>query len=651
METPRRELHPLVSLDYRVRVPAMFIVGLVLLSYFWDYPRSFWLWTAIGFTALVWPHLLYVAARLSPDGRNAERRNLLFDSFLLGCWAGGMSFCPLPSMMMVTAIVAACFSIGGGQFAVWAAGAVTAGMLAVGAFVGFRVDTEVSTATTILSVLGTFSFTSIFGYQSYVQTRRVLGAKKELAAQNQRIQEQYAVIETALQTTLEANEAAKQASQAKSAFLANMSHELRTPLNAILGYSEMLAEDAAAAGHADIVPDLKKIQTAGKHLLGLINDVLDLSKIEAGKMRLYLETFEVRTVVDEAAVTARTLVEKNGSRLEVHCPADIGSIREDVTKVRQVLLNLLSNAAKFTRDGLVTLDVRREFGAAGNWVFFRVTDTGIGMTPEQTARLFEAFGQADAGTTKKYGGTGLGLSITRKLCHLMGGEIEVESQQGRGTTFTVRLPGEIENFDGDATSVRVSTLPGVRIPAGVAAGGASTAPSRERPLVLVIDADPAAGDLMARLGGREGFDVAVARSGAEGLRLASERKPELITLDVSLPDMDGFQALADLRGDAALGRTPVVVVSCVDDRDRGLSLGATDYFVKPIDLERMAAILASRRARGGGLGGPCPAYSSSRTTSSPATCSRAGSRNAATRSRPPATARRASRRRARTSPI
>src|SRR5512134_867836 len=199
MERPRREIHPLVSLDYRVRVPAMFIVGLVLLSYFWNYPKSVWLWTAIAFTALVWPQLLYVAARLSPDGRIAERRNLLFDSFLLGCWAAGMSFCPLPSMMMVTAILAACLSIGGVRLAVGAAGAVSAGMLFVGAFLGFHVDTETSVATTILSVLGTFSFTSIFGYQSHVQTRRVLGAKKELAAKNERIQEQYAVIESALQ--------------------------------------------------------------------------------------------------------------------------------------------------------------------------------------------------------------------------------------------------------------------------------------------------------------------------------------------------------------------------------------------------------------------------------------------------------------------
>jgi signal transduction histidine kinase len=218
MEKPGHVVHPLVSLDYRVRVPAMAMVGLLLLSYYWDTPKGFWLWTAIVFTGLIWSQLAYAAARVSPDTKAAEMRNLLFDAFILGCWTA-----------------AACLSVGGVRFALWAAGALCAGMVFVGTFLGFHVDTEASVATTIISVLGTFSFTSIFAYQSYVQTRRVLRAKKELAAQNQRIQEQYTVIEGALQSALEANETAKRANQAKSAFLANMSHELRTPLNAILG--------------------------------------------------------------------------------------------------------------------------------------------------------------------------------------------------------------------------------------------------------------------------------------------------------------------------------------------------------------------------------------------------------------------------------
>jgi signal transduction histidine kinase/ActR/RegA family two-component response regulator len=590
MTKPGRKLHPLVFLDYWVRIPAMMIIGLVVASYFWTYPKSFWLWLAIGFTGLVWPHLLYVAARLSPDSRAAELRNLLFDSFIIGCWTAAMSFCPMPAMMMVTGIVAACLSIGGIAFAIRAVGTVTAGILFVGAFTGFHVNTDASALTTILSVLGTFSFTSIFAYQSHVQSGRVRGAKKELAAQNERIQEQYTVIEQSLQSALEANEVARQASQAKSIFLANMSHELRTPLNAILGYSEMLAEDAEAEGRTEIVPDLKKIQTAGKHLLGLINGVLDLSKIEAGKMRLYLETFEVSSVVEEAAVTVRPLVEQKGNRFEVHCPDDIGSIREDVTKVRQVLLNLLSNAGKFTENGVVSLDVRREAGPAGNWVLFRVHDTGVGMTPEQVGRLFEAFVQADAGTMKKYGGTGLGLAITRKLCRLMGGDIEVESSPGRGSTFTVRLPGEIENFDGDATSIHLTGRAAARLREAARAAERAT-----NPLLLVIDDDPSVRDLMERICARQGFRVLTA-NGNDGLRLAREQRPDLITLEIQMPGADGWEVLRALRADPALARTPVVVITIVDDRDRGLSLGATEYLVKPIDHEKLVSVLQSCRA-------------------------------------------------------
>src|SRR5512135_39269 len=418
MEAKPRAVHPLVFFDYRVRVPAMLIVGLVVASYFQSRPTTLWLWTAIAFTGLAWPHLALLAARLSPDTRAAELRNLLFDSLIIGAWTAAMRFSPMPGMMMITAIVAACLSIGGIPLAIRAGGAIALGILFVGAFLGFVVDTQASVVTMILAGLGTFSFTAIFGYMSHVQTRLLRNAKKELADQKKRIEEQYVLTERALQSALEANEEARRATQAKSAFLANMSHELRTPLNAILGYSEMLAEDARASGHDDLAPDLEKIQTAGRHLLGLINGVLDLSKIEAGKMRLHLETFDVAGVVEEAVVTARPVVEKNGNRFEVDYPPDIGSIREDATKMRQVLLNLLSNAGKFTQNGRVRLEVRREIGPAGNWVFFRVSDTGIGMTEEQVGRLFQAFEQADAGTTRKYGGTGLGLAITQKLCRL-----------------------------------------------------------------------------------------------------------------------------------------------------------------------------------------------------------------------------------------
>jgi PAS domain S-box-containing protein len=238
--------------------------------------------------------------------------------------------------------------------------------------------------------------------------------------------------------------AAEAASRAKSAFLANMSHELRTPLTAIIGYSELIQEEAEDRGYTDFAPDLEKIQTAGRHLLAIISDVLDLSKIEADRMELYLETFGILSLIHDVAITAQPLVEENGNTLEVHCADDLGVMHADQTKVRQVLFNLLSNAAKFTEGGVITLAVTRE---SGEWIRFCVTDTGIGMTHEQTQGLFEAFAQADVSTTREYGGTGLGLTISQRFCQLMGGEISVESEIGRGSTFTVRLPAEVVERD------------------------------------------------------------------------------------------------------------------------------------------------------------------------------------------------------------
>jgi PAS domain S-box-containing protein len=243
----------------------------------------------------------------------------------------------------------------------------------------------------------------------------------------------------------EAVHKAEAASRAKSAFLANMSHELRTPLNAIIGYSEILVEEAVEEGWQTIVPDIKKILTAGQHLLSLINDILDLSKIEAGRMDLYLETFDLPALVDDVVTTVRPLVEKNRNRLEVLCPKDIGSIYADLTKVRQILFNLISNALKFTEEGIVQLRVTRDRVNNNDWVSLYVSDTGIGISPEQQDRLFEAFIQGDNSTTRKYGGTGLGLAISRRFCQMMGGDIRVESQEGVGSTFTVHLKADMEN--------------------------------------------------------------------------------------------------------------------------------------------------------------------------------------------------------------
>ncbi|HVU24672.1 MAG TPA: response regulator [Opitutus sp.] len=381
-----------------------------------------------------------------------------------------------------------------------------------------------------------------------------------------------------------AREAAEEANRTKSAFLANMSHELRTPMNAIIGYSEMLVEEAEDLGQDSFVPDLKKIHAAGKHLLGLINDVLDLSKIEAGKMTLYLEDFAVPAMVAEVAATIQPLIEKNGNELAVECPADLPPMRADVTKVRQMLFNLLSNAAKFTERGRITLTVAATGPEDAGTVEFHVADTGIGMTPEQLQKLFQAFVQADASTTRKYGGTGLGLAISRKFCVMMGGDITVASEPGKGTTFTATIPRRVrEEGGGTRTPFPAAAPPLVAPVAG--------AKESSGPLILVVDDDPAVLDLLSRDLTREGYRVRTAANGRDALALARELKPRLITLDVMMPSMDGWSVLAALKADGGTHHIPVVMVSIVDDKQLGFALGAADYLTKPVDRDRLASIL------------------------------------------------------------
>jgi signal transduction histidine kinase/CheY-like chemotaxis protein len=384
-----------------------------------------------------------------------------------------------------------------------------------------------------------------------------------------------------------AKEGAEQANRTKSAFLANMSHELRTPLNAIIGYSEMLQEEAEDSGNTEAVPDLRKIHGAGKHLLALINDILDLSKIEAGKMELFLETFEVRHLVDEVRSTIHPMIEKNGNVLELDCPPDVGGMHADVTRVRQILLNLLSNASKFTEGGTVRLQVRREEAGDGDTVVFRVTDTGIGMTEEQLGKLFQAFSQADASTSRKYGGTGLGLVICRRFAQMMGGDVSVESTPGEGSVFTVRLPARVTRPVKEATIVPTTAAAlglGFTPPAAaVDPGGPS------KGTVLVIDDDPSACELMVRSLSKEGFRVLTATEGVDGLRVAREAHPHVITLDVLMPGMDGWSVLRELKADPKLSAIPVIMITMADDRSTGYALGASDYLTKPIDRERLAA--------------------------------------------------------------
>ena len=374
------------------------------------------------------------------------------------------------------------------------------------------------------------------------------------------------------------------ASQLKSQFLANMSHELRTPLNAIIGVTEMLHEDARDLQRDSEIEPLERVLRAARHLLALINDILDLSKIEAGRMELHIESFAIAPLVADVVTTLDTLALKNRNRVVVDCAADIGIMRGDQTRIRQALLNLASNATKFTENGTVTIRARRTAEDARPWVTMAVSDTGIGMTSDQMARLFQEFVQADASTTRKYGGTGLGLAISRRFCQMMGGDITVESEPGRGSTFTLRLPAGDATYAAPAAPQDAATAPAATATATAQVSSAT---------ILVVDDDRTVREILERYLAREGFSVRTASSGLEGLRLAREIQPAAITLDVMMPDVDGWTVLAAIKGDPALADIPVILVTIVDEKSRGYALGATDYMVKPIDRERLVAVLRS----------------------------------------------------------
>ncbi|HTH63079.1 MAG TPA: response regulator, partial [Gemmatimonadales bacterium] len=366
---------------------------------------------------------------------------------------------------------------------------------------------------------------------------------------------------------------ANEASRTKSAFLANMSHELRTPLNAIIGYSEFLKEEAQDLNLNEFLTDLDRIESAGRHLLGVINDVLDLSKVEAGKMDVYLEDVDIRALIGEVEAIIRPLVAKNNNQLTVACSPDIGWMRSDRTKVKQSLLNLLSNSSKFTTDGRLALEVSRIATQDGSSVRFRVSDTGIGMTPTQVAKLFQAFIQADTTTTKQFGGTGLGLAITKHFCVVLGGDVTVESELGKGSCFTITLPDRASPIAETPMPARVSDV----------ASGAST--------VLVVDDDPAALDLLNIMLSKEGYRVVVARTGEEALEQARLHRPQAITLDIMMPRRDGWAVLATLKADPELRDIPVVVVTVLKDRGLAFTLGASELMTKPVDRAGLVATL------------------------------------------------------------
>jgi signal transduction histidine kinase/DNA-binding response OmpR family regulator len=354
--------------------------------------------------------------------------------------------------------------------------------------------------------------------------------------------------------------------KARAQFIANMSHELRTPMNAIIGYSEMLGEELGELGQPDLVEDVRRVERSGRHLLRLINDILDLSKIDAGKMEIQRDRIDVTALAHEVQTAVSGAAQDQANQLVLEIAPDVSNMISDAGRIRQCLTNLLSNAIKFTQGGTVHLRIAR----SGRWHRFEVQDTGIGMSLQQQQRVFAEFTQADGTTTRRFGGTGLGLTLSRKFAEMMGGQITLESEEGHGSTFVLELPDLTLSPERGAELARhaADMVPGERI-------------------VLAIDDDPDVIDLVSRILSRDGFTVAGALDGESALELATRLKPSAILLDVVLPGMSGWEVLSKLKQDRALSQIPVVMLSTVDDRTRGLSLGASEYLVKPIERDQL----------------------------------------------------------------
>ncbi|WP_455198521.1 ATP-binding response regulator [Kaarinaea lacus] len=425
------------------------------------------------------------------------------------------------------------------------------------------------------------------------EVRQVWNSVEQLFARLRQRDNDVADEHKAAQQALREKLEAEAASREKSRFLANMSHELRTPLNAIIGYSEMLYEEAEDRNDSEQAADLSRIRIAGRHLLSLINDVLDLSKIEAGKTQLYLEDINLPEMISDVVDTVTPLLSVNNNKLVVDCHDGLGTIHIDVPKFRQALINVLGNAAKFTHDGQVTLSVDREKspieGVGSGWIVIYINDTGIGMSEEQQAKLFNAFTQADNSTTREYGGTGLGLAISRGICRLMGGDLTVKSQLGVGSEFCIRIPAQVTTVEAGFIDEQEVTEK-LAVPERTRFTGERKEKDERREKVatiLVIDDDVTSADLLKRTLGQGGFQVESAVTGEEGLRKASELVPDLILLDILISDVIGWPILTQLKQDPALAHIPVVMHSVLDERSTAFSLGATDYLTKPTNNRQL----------------------------------------------------------------
>lgn len=464
-----------------------------------------------------------------------------------------------------------------------------------------NVNEAVSYLLSIILQNTAYALESSYLYSLYYEQNKRLEEKvrvrtHELEEQARILKEEISYRNLAEEALMVAKDEAEVAARAKGEFLDNVSHEIRTPLNAILGFCEILQYEMEEAGNSDFKDELKAIDSAGKHLLSLINDILDLSKVQSGRMELHIENLDIQSLVQMVVGALCPLAQKNENQLLLDCPKDIGFMMGDETRIRQILLNLLGNACKFTQNGDVSLSVSREVVSGGKYVRFDISDTGIGIEPTNLEGLFDEFTQADSSTTRKYGGSGLGLAISRRLSRLMKGDVTVKSAPGKGSTFTLSLPLDVSRQVkmapefGDESPDRTSDFewqePSKPLdqPETQTSDEKPLSSGTERDVVLLIDEDPMVRHLITRFLKKNRFEVETA-SIQDGIPKALEIRPWLIVIDLKTDSSEGWGVLNNLKNNPALTTIPVILLSLQDEKQKSEASGAAECLRKPLEWD------------------------------------------------------------------